>query len=146
MKRHLLPTTLLFLASVTLGSALFAAGEPAGPKLDLLAAYVKISAALAADNLADAKSAAAALAGTAGAAKNQAVADQASVVAKAADLAGARGGYKTLSLTIEPLAAGAKGYTVMFCPMANADWVQTSGGTMNPFFGRAMLTCGVPKK
>ena len=139
-------SVLLVLTSLFLGLSSLAAADAAGAKSGILAAYAKVSAALAADNLADAKAAATALATTAGPAANQPIADQATAVAKAADIAAARKSFKTLSATVEPLAAGEKGYTVMHCPMANADWVQSTGDVRNPYFGKAMLTCGEPKK
>lgn len=139
-------SALLVLTSLFLGLSTLAAADAAGGKPGILVAYAKVSAALAADNLADAKAAATALATAAGPAANQPIADQATAVAKAADLAAARKSFKVLSTTVEPLAAVEKGYVVMHCPMANAEWVQTTGDVRNPYFGKAMLTCGEPKK
>jgi len=115
-------------------------------KPEILSAYVKVSAALAADDLAAAKTAAAAVAAYAGMSDNKDIATRAGAVAKAATIEAARGAFKELSVAVEPLAAGQKDYVVMYCPMAESDWVQPKGATRNPYFGKAMLTCGEPKK
>lgn len=115
-------------------------------KSEILSSYVKVSAALAADDLAAAKTAAEAVADHAGmSGANKAIAPKATAVAKAKSIDAARDAFKTLSEAVEPLAAGEKGYVVMNCPMKNADWVQTSNDVKNPYFGKAMLTCGGPK-
>lgn len=141
-----LRASFLFLASVGLALSGLIAADTAGAKSEILANYLKISAALAADNFSDAQSAASALAASAGAAKNEVLADQAKAVAKAPDISAARSGFKALSATVEPLADGEKSYTVMFCPMAGADWIQPTGAVRNPYFGKSMPTCGAPKK
>ncbi|MGH8017374.1 MAG: DUF3347 domain-containing protein [Opitutaceae bacterium] len=116
-------------------------------KSEILAAYVKISAALAADDLKAAQAAAAEVADHAGMAKKNAdLAAKAQAVADAADLAKARESFKALSTAIEPLATGEKDYVVMHCPMMKADWVQTGTAVKNPYYGKSMLTCGAPKK
>lgn len=115
-------------------------------KSEILSSYVKLSTALAADDLAAAKAAAATVAEHAGMSDgHKAVAPKAEAVAKAKDIEVAREAFKALSAAVEPLAAGQKGYVVMNCPMANADWVQTSKDVKNPYFGKSMLTCGGPK-
>lgn len=136
----------LFLATLGLALSGLSAADAAGPKSEILATYLKISAALAADNFSDAQSAASALAASAGVAKNQVLADQAKAVAKAPDISTARSGFKALSASVEPLADGEKSCIVMFCPMAGADWIQPTGAVRNPYFGKTMLTCGAPKK
>ena len=40
--------------------------------------------------------------------------------------------------------ADAKPVQVFRCPMFKADWLQPSGATANPFYGKSMLTCGGP--
>ena len=32
--------------------------------------------------------------------------------------------------------------SAMYCPMANAKWVQKEGKTLNPYYGKSMLGCG----
>ena len=116
-------------------------------KDEILSSYVKVSAALAADDLAAAKTSAAMVAEHADMSEaHEAIATKAKLVAQAKDIKAARDGFKSLSAAIEPLAAGEKAYVVMYCPMANADWVQTSKDVKNPYYGKAMLTCGGPKE
>lgn len=122
-----------------------AAAEAMPMKAELLPAYVKIADALAADDLIAAKTAATALSEQADVTNQFPIAKQAGAVAKAADLAAARDAFKTLSLSIEPLAAGEQGYVVMTCAMAKADWVQASTEVKNPYLGKAMQSCGEPK-
>lgn len=113
---------------------------------EILAASAKVSAALAADNLPAAKSAAAELAEHASMAKNTALVGKASALAKAGKIADARKELIGLTAAVEPLALGQKDYVVMNCPMAGADWVQAKGATQNPYYGKSMLTCGSPKQ
>jgi hypothetical protein len=115
-------------------------------KPEILSSYIKVSTALAADDLAAAKTAASALGEHAGMSDNKDIAAKAGAVAKAANIEAARGAFKTLSVAIEPLVEGQKDLVVMYCPMADSDWVQMKGKTQNPYFGKAMLTCGGPKK
>lgn len=112
---------------------------------EILAASAKVSAALAADDLSAAKSAATALADHATTAKNTDVATKASALSKAEKIADARKELIGLTAAVEPLAKGQKDYIVMNCPMAGADWVQAKGRTQNPYYGKSMLTCGSPK-
>jgi hypothetical protein len=135
----------LILAALALGllrpvSAATTSGQP-----DLLTSYVKIQAALAADDLKAAQSAASDLSTQAAAAKQQDVAAKATAVAKAGKIADARKEFKALSTAVEPLAEKRDDLVVMHCPMANADWVQAKGSVANPYYGKMMLTCGAPK-
>ena len=136
----------LIAAAFAAGFVRLASAKDAPMKSELLPAYVKIADALAADDLAAAKTAATALADHASMAEQKQIAEQAVSVSKAANLSAARERFKPLSLSIEPLAAGADGYTVMTCAMAKADWVQASGDAKNPYFGPSMVNCGEPKK
>ena len=113
---------------------------------DVLAAAAKVSEALASDNLPGAKGAAEALVAVAEAANHGALAERATAVASASDLAAARKQFKALGAEAGKLAQDVKGFTVMHCPMVDADWVQTSGPTRNPYYGKSMLGCGGPKK
>jgi len=115
-------------------------------KSEILAATAKASAALAADDFNTAKTAAAEVASHAVMAKNSDLAAKAKAVASAKDIAAAREAFKALSAAVEPLAAGEKDYTVMHCPMAKADWVQTGTQVKNPYYGKSMLSCGAPKE
>ncbi len=129
-----------------LGAVRLSAADSMPMKNEVLASYVKVSAALADDDLAAAKAAAVAVAKHAGMSDKKEIAAKAEAVAKATKIDAARENFKALSAAVEPLAAGEKGYVVMHCPMAGADWLQTSAKVQNPYFGKAMLTCGAPKK
>ncbi len=138
------------LAALLLGAVRLTAADSMDMKNDMkgevLSAYLKVSSALAADDLAAAKSAAATLAEHARTGGKRDIADKADALAKASKIEAARGAFKTLSVAVEPLAMGDKAYIVMYCPMADSDWIQTSAKVQNPYFGKAMLTCGGPKK
>lgn len=113
-------------------------------KTEVLSSYVKVSSALAADDLAAAKKAASEVAEHAGMAGSKDIAAKANAVASAANIDAAREAFKAFSSAVEPLAKGQDVYVVMNCPMAG-DWVQAKGPTRNPYMGKAMLTCGGPK-
>lgn len=145
---------LLALAPVSLlGSAAYAhdksAPLDAGQKA-FLTQYEAVRAALAADNLAAAKTAAAPLAKDLAAVaqestKAQPAADAAKKLASAGSLAAARDAFKAVSKRAVHYATGKEGYFVANCPMVDGgegDWVQTSNKISNPYFGKAMLTCG----
>ncbi len=136
---------LVLVLGFILGAVPLSVADSMSMKGEVLASYLKVSAALAADDLAAAKTAAAAVAGHAGMGDKN-IAAKAEAVAKAAKIETARENFKALSAAVEPLAAGEKNYVVMHCPMAGADWVQASPKVQNPYFGKAMLTCGAPKK
>lgn len=112
---------------------------------EIVSAYVKVTTALAADDLPAAKTAATGLADHAGIAKNTAVAGKAQALAAAKDLEGARKQLMGLTAAAEPLVKSDKNYVLMNCPMAG-DWIQQKGTTRNPYMGKAMLECGGPKQ
>ncbi len=95
-----------------------------------LAGYEKVHTALAADDLAGAKTAAGELG------------EEGGDLAKAASLEEARAGFEKLSERAKMLAAGRSGYHVVHCPMLKKDWVQTSTTVTNPYTGKAMVSCG----
>ena len=99
-----------------------------------LVAYEKARQALAADDLAGAKKAAADL-GTTG-----------SELANSKSLDDARSAFVKISAEAEKMVAGQSGYYVMHCPMLKKDWVQTTEKVSNPYAGKQMLTCGEVKK
>jgi hypothetical protein len=121
---------LLCLLSIAAG----ARAELSDSDKQFLANYEKVHAALAADNLAEAKNAAAELGNDGGA------------IAKSESIITARKEFGTLSEKAVNLAKGQSGYYVAYCPMAKKSWVQTSEKISNPYEGREMLTCGVIKK
>ena len=132
------------------GAARLAAADAMDMKSDMkpeiLSAYVKVSSALAADDLATAKTAALALAEHAGMSDHKDIAAKAGALANTSKIEAARDAFRELSVAIEPLAADQKDYVVMYCPMAESDWVQMKGKVQNPYLGQSMPHCGSPKK
>lgn len=112
----------------------------------LVAHYEKVSSALASDDLEAAHAAAAELGAWAGAAKQPGLSSAAAKVAQAASLDDARTAFKALSAVAIPLAEHAGAHFVMFCPMANAEWMQTKADIANPYYGTKMLRCGTVRK
>jgi hypothetical protein len=112
---------------------------------DILAAYEKVAGALVKDDLAGAKSAATALAASA-ATQQPAIASHAKELAKSSSLEMARDHFKAISKEAIKLAKGRAGYYVVTCPMAKADWVQSTKQVANPYLGKEMPTCGEIKE
>ncbi len=108
----------------------------------LVPCYEKIAAALVGDDFVGAKAAAQQLFAAAGRNHESAIAASAQIVARAGDLAAAREAFKVLSRDLITLARREKGYFVVNCPMANADWLQSTRKIANPYFGQAMSACG----
>ena len=77
------------------------------------------------------------------------VATQADALAQAKDLNGAREAFKPLSASLikymTDKKAGKGVYHEVYCPMANASWLQLGKDVRNPFYGKAMLDCGEVK-
>ncbi|MDP3073785.1 MAG: DUF3347 domain-containing protein [Opitutaceae bacterium] len=151
---------LLTLAGCSLLGTTVYAHDKSAPLNDdqkaFLSQYEAVRAALAADDLAATKKAAAAIptqpktplkeplteeqqdrqAKFAGLVKKIATADS---------LKTARAEFKALSKRAIHYAEGKEGYFVANCPMVEGgegDWVQTSKKISNPYFGKSMLTCG----
>ena len=107
--------------------------------------YFAAQEALAADDLAAAKTALGALAKE----SQGTLKTQAQAAADAADIAALRKAFKPLSETVIKMELPA-GYGVVFCPMYDnmkgGSWVQKRGTLANPYFGKLMLTCGEFKK
>lgn len=99
-------------------------------------------AALAADDLGAARIAAQQLATAEVRQQNAGIASCAQDVAKAGDLTSARKAFKTLSNETVAFARQQMGYFIVHCPMADADWVQSTREVANPFLGKEMSTCG----
>jgi hypothetical protein len=129
------------------GSALTAAHKA------YLGHYETLRAALAGDDLAAAKKAAAMIVQTPvdkatsdadaqRAATNLAAANK---LSSASSLEDARDAFKTLSRKAVHLAEGQSGYYRLVCPHVVNDegkWVQITNKIGNPYHGKAMLTCG----
>ncbi|MGZ4984969.1 MAG: hypothetical protein ACXV8A_02650 [Chthoniobacterales bacterium] len=127
--------TALFCALFLLGFCLTSrAADLSSEDKEFLAKYEKVRAALAADNLDNAKKAAADLG------------DEGSGIANADKIATARDEFAKVSDHAIKVASGQSGYYVVNCPMLKKDWVQPTGSISNPYGGQAMLTCGMIKK
>ena len=113
---------------------------------NLLTAYEGVSAALAADDIDTAKKAAHDLAHYGECDGNDELAALVAKVETAGDIKAAREAFKAVSAAVIPLAADAGEHYVMTCPMAKADWIQTSKDVANPYFGSSMLKCGMVKE
>jgi DNA-binding FadR family transcriptional regulator len=119
------------------------AAEDQSPLIPL---YEKVAAALVADDLTAVRAAVQKLATEAVGLHHAGIASSAQAVARADDLAGAREAFKTLSVEVVALAKHTKGYFILTCSMAQADWVQSTRAVANPYLGKDMLTCGEVKE
>ena len=115
---------------------------------DVVEPYLAIQTALVNDDLAPVTVAAKSLqkgAGTLGA-DGQALAAAAAKAASAKTIEAARAAFGDLSTALIAFADTTKqpieGKIVAFCPMVNKSWVQTDGSIANPYYGKAMSTCG----
>ena len=126
----------LLFASIAFGgiASLGQAANLSDQDKKFLTSYEKIHIALAADDLADAKTAATELG------------DSGKDIANANSLKNARAGFEKLSAHVKTLTAGQSGYHVAHCPMLNKDWVQTSTTISNPYGGKEMIGCGEIQK
>ena len=128
-------TTLLFAAiAFGLSASLGNAANLSDQDKKFLTGYEKIHVALAADDLAGAKTAATELG------------ESGNDIAKANSLKDARAGFEKLSAHAKTIATGQSGYHVAHCPMLNKDWVQTSTTISNPYGGKEMIGCGEIQK
>ncbi len=96
--------------------------------------YEKVRAALAADDLSAAKTAAGELG------------EQGAALASSDTIKAARAEFTNLSERAIELGRGQEGYYVANCPMLKKDWLQTSTAISNPYAGKSMLECGVIRK
>lgn len=101
--------------------------------------YIDAASALAADDLEKAKASLTALA----AESTGELQTLAQAAAKTGDLAAMRESFKALSAVATSMELP-KEYAVAFCPMykGGAKWVQKKDTLANPYFGKAMATCG----
>jgi hypothetical protein len=125
---------IVVLICAALGSAIIQAGTLSESDKQFLSHYEKVRSALAADDLAAAKTAAGDLG------------EEGAALAKSNSLKEARAVFEKLSDKAKHLAAGQSGYYVVNCPMLKKDWVQTSEKISNPYYGKEMATCGEIKK
>jgi hypothetical protein len=101
--------------------------------------YMDAAAALAADDLEKAKTSLAALAKE----STGELQKLAQAAADTGDIAATRERFKALSAVATTLTLP-DGYAVAFCPMykGGSKWVQKKDAIHNPYFGKAMSTCG----
>ena len=115
---------------------------------DVVGPYLAIQAALVNDDLAPVSAAARALQKSAGALGDdgQELVAAAGKAAEAKTIEAARAAFGDLSTALIGYADKTKqpveGKIVAFCPMANKSWVQADGAIANPYYGKAMATCG----
>ena len=113
----------------------------------LLSPYLKVQVALAADSVDGVTDAAREIAAAAADVGGDALAliGPARTLIDANDIAAARDTFSSLSEAFVGYAneVGLGDLKVDFCPMVNKSWVQEDGSIANPFYGSAMLTCGV---
>jgi hypothetical protein len=114
--------------------------------VSLVPAYVRISDALANDDLQGAIGAAEDL-GLWAECSGQEKLDQAvENLERARNLSEARIAFREISTEVIPLAKWIPGHYLMTCPMANADWIQISPKISNPYYGSEMRRCGEIKE
>ena len=115
---------------------------------DVVCNYLTIQTALVNDDLAPVRVAAQALqqhAATLGA-DGKGLVTAATRAADATTLDAARDAFADLSTAIIGYADKTKqpvaGKIVAYCPMARKSWVQADGAIANPYYGKAMASCG----
>jgi uncharacterized protein DUF3347 len=127
-----------------------AADNPAltAPVKSVYGHYLKIQTSLARDSLggvAENANAIAKAVQTDAKALPAAVATEAEALAKASDLRSARAAFKPLSDSLIQYLADHKAkdaYVQVYCPMAQASWLQEDKNVNNPYMGNAMSECG----
>ena len=109
------------------------------------AAYIAVQEALAGDHLEEARMALADLQEHG----SEEITMLASQAADTEEIGAVRNVFTAISDEMAKKAIP-QGYGLVFCPMANDDqgahWIQKEGTVMNPYFGKAMLRCGVFKE
>jgi hypothetical protein len=142
-------TRVLF-TTLLLAAPAIAAGDSL---LTMLDPYFRIQTALSDDKTDGVKADAAAIAAAAGSLGEPGapIVQAATNLAAAADLAAARLAFSRLSDAVIAYSESTKtnpgdGVTVMYCPMADKQWMQKGESVSNPYYGKSMLTCGEKKK
>jgi hypothetical protein len=110
--------------------------------------YEIIRQGLASDTMQDVTGAARALAPLAGEIAGDAARRAAASLAEAQDLKAAREHFGALSDALVPkfLEAHVAGATGFVCPMNQKRWAQKGSKPDNPYYGKAMATCGTALK
>jgi len=152
MKLTSLTLALAAAAALLCNTTLRAADEPAlmEPVKSVLNHYLAIQTNLAGDSIqgldTHAKAIAAAVNGDSMKMLPPEVAKQADTLAQAKDIKAARAAFKPLSASLVKYLADKKAgkgtYHEVYCPMADASWLQTGKDIRNPYYGKEMLDCG----
>jgi hypothetical protein len=137
----------LVLLCLAVSTASFAQSQTSTQRTPVVQAfehYELVRTALAADNLTDAAPHAKALADTAEAAGGAPAKKAADALAAAKNLEDARKQFGELSTILVPVfqAEAIPGTSAYMCPMKQKPWMQRGDKMANPYYGRAMLTCG----
>ena len=143
---RILQSAALFMM-MAVGAAAYGQGQTATqatPVAQAFEHYELVRAALAADNLTEALPHAKMLAEKAEAAGGMAAKKAAEALASAANIEEARKQFGELSTILVPMfqAEAIPGTTAYMCPMKQKPWVQRGDKMANPYYGKAMLTCG----
>jgi len=115
---------------------------------DVVAPYLVMQTALVNDDVAPVAAAARILQKGASqlGVEGQALSAAAAKAATARTLEAARAAFGDVSIALIGYADATRqpvdGKIVAFCPMANKSWVQSDGPIANPYYGKAMATCG----
>ena len=147
---NLMIRSALFVMLVVAATGAVRAGDPL---LTMLDPYFRIQSSLSDDKTDGVKADAAAIATAA-----RSMGESGAPIAKAADalatadsLVTARTAFSQLSDAVIALSESTKAETddsvhAMYCPMAKKQWLQKGDKVSNPYYGKAMLTCGEKKK
>lgn len=135
-------------------AAATSSGSLSEPVKSVLDHYLKIQVALADDSTKGVAANAADISKTVKADETKTlssqVSDAADALAKAKDLPTARENFKDLSQSLIKFMSDKKVKTgrfeEIFCPMANAYWLQTNQDIANPYLGHSMPGCGETKR
>jgi len=127
--------------------------EASEPMKAIVASYLDIQAQLAADTIDTVKAQARTISEQAAKLEKggSAIVAAAADVAKAADIKAVREAFGPLSAAVVE-AAKADGWTdvsglkLAYCPMVKQTWLQSGDAIQNPYFGKAMSTCGEFRK
>ena len=143
---RILQSAALFMM-MAVGAAAYGQGQTATqatPVAQAFEHYELVRAALAADSLTDALPHAKMLAPKAEAAGGMPAKKAAEALAAAANIEEARKQFGELSTILVPMfqAEAIPGTTAYMCPMKQKPWVQRGDKMANPYYGKAMLTCG----
>ena len=134
---------------LAVGTTIARAGDPLTAMLD---PYFRIQSALSDDKTDGVKADALAIKTAAKSlgAPAEPIVVAADALSAAADLGAARTAFGTLSDAVvafsETTKAAGEGVHTMYCPMVNKQWLQKSEKVSNPYYGKAMLSCGEKKK